>query len=226
MPEKTTITIEIKKEVSILILWLAGGVSFVTIAFFIPAQTNELWSQFYAAGIATVIYLIALLIYILRKSISMKIKIITACFSILALGSAVAASIEADIQSHWQQNRLLEVRGIIGRGEMLNKLSTPLLETLKQYYQNNSSGEKTLSQVFQNLHSGVVVGSNINKPQFDGDTTKVIVHTLERDRIILVSQETFIHGRNPDFLNLNGQKGMIQEKCTLTEKGVKYESEN
>ncbi len=226
MPEKTSITIEIKKEVSIIFLWLAGGISFVTIAFFLPPQTNELWPQFYSAGIAAIIYLIALLVYVLRKPISAKARIITAICSFLVLGSAVFASIEADMQSHWQQNKLLEIRGLIGREIMASQMPKQLLETLKIYYQQKQKESESLAQIFRRTNAGATVGSNIYTPAYPGDSLKIIVQTLEPERVVLVSQETFIQGRDSLFGNYNGQKGMIQEKCTLTKLGVKYESEN
>jgi hypothetical protein len=44
--------------------------------------------------------------------------------------------------------------------------------------------------------------------------------------IELLSQETYVKGRDPQFKNHNGQVGMIQEKIILTEKGITYVPEN
>jgi hypothetical protein len=224
--EKTTITIEIKQEVSLLLLWLAGGIIFVSIAFFIPAQTTDLWPQFYAAGGAAFVYLITLLLYTLRKPVSTKACVITlVCFMII-LGALVISSLQSDSLSHWQAKRLMQMKGVIGRGVMLYKMPQPLLETLRAFHQQMPGDKETLSQVFRRLNGKATVGSNINKPEYEGDSLKVFVQSLEPDIVVLVAQETFVKGRNPEFLNFNGQKGMIQEKCTLTSKGVKYESEN
>jgi hypothetical protein len=70
------------------------------------------------------------------------------------------------------------------------------------------------------------VGINIYKSDFEGDSLKTFIQSLEPRRVVLVSQETYVNGRDPEFKNYNGQKGMIQEKCTLTEQGLNYESEN
>jgi hypothetical protein len=224
--EKMTITIEIKQEVSILLLWLAGGIVAVTIAFFIPAQTTELWPQFYTAGGAALVYLIALLLYSVRKPVSMTARILTLACSVITLGAIVFSSIRMDSTSHVQMNTLANMKTTHVREIMFYKLPRPLLATLRAYYQQEPGKKETLSQVFQRQNGSVPVGSNINKPLSEGDTLKIIVETVEPDRLVLVTQETSVKGRDPEFLNYNGQKGMIQEKCTLTTKGVKYESEN
>ena len=224
--EKLTITIEIKQEVSILFLYLAGGIILVSIAFFISAPSTELWSQFYAGGIAAILYLTAILIYALRKPVSIKARIIViACF-LITLGAIIFSSIQMDMQSHWQSDKMLQIRGTIGRGVMMYKMPPPLFKTLKVFHEQGSIKKETLAQIFQRLNDHASVGSNINKPMYDGDTLKVFIKTLVPDRVELVSQETFVKGRNPQFNNYNGQKGMIQEKCILTARGIKYESEN
>jgi hypothetical protein len=224
--EKTTITIEIKQEVSLLLLWLAGGIIFVSIAFFIPAQTTDLWPQFYAAGIAATVYVIVLLLYAVRKPVSMKARVIaTACF-LLTLGAIIFSSIQMDKQSHWQADKILQIRGTIGRGVMMNKMPPPLFKTLKAFHEQGSIKKETIGQIFQRLNDNASAGSNITKPIYEGDSLKVFIKTLEPDRVELVSQETYVKGKNPQFDNYNGQKGMIQEKCILTARGITYESEN
>jgi hypothetical protein len=224
--EKSTITIEIKQEVSILLLWIVGGIIFVSIAFLIPPSSMELWPQFYAAGVAAIVYLIALLSYAVRKPVSIKARIIAiACF-VIALGALTFSSIQQDKQSHWQTDKLMQARSVIGRGIMLVKIPSPLLGTLQAFHQQGSTKKENLAQVFQRLNDNVSVGSNIYKPEYEGDVFKIFVQSLEPDRVELVSQETYVKGRNSQFKNYNGQKGMIQEKCILTAKGIKYESEN
>jgi len=224
--EKTTITIEIKQEVSIIFIYLVGGIILVSSAFFIPAHSTELWPQFYAAGIAAIIYLIALLLYAVRKPVSIKACIVAiACF-LITLSALIFSSIQMDKQSHWQADKLMQIRGTIGRGVMMNKMPPPLFKTLKVFHEQGSIKKETISQIFQRLNNNASVGSNISKPIYEGDSLKLFIKELEPDRVELVSQETYVKGRNPQFDNYNGQKGMIQEKCILTARGIKYESEN
>jgi uncharacterized membrane protein YvlD (DUF360 family) len=224
--EKSTVTIEIKQEVSILLLWIVGGIIIVTIAFFIPPSSTELWPQFYAGGIAAIIYIIALLIYAVRKPVSIKARIITVGCFVIVLGALVFSSIQSDSHAHRQIEHLMQERGFIGRGIMTYKIPQPLFKTLKVFHEQGSIKKETIAQIFQRLNNNASVGSNINKPEYEGDSLKIFVQALERDTIILVSQETFVKGKNLQFKNYNGQEGMIQEKCTLTIKGLVYESEN
>ena len=224
--EKSTITIEIKQEVSILLLWLVGGIILVSIAFLIPPRSTELWPQFYAGGIAAIIYLIALFIYAVRKPVSTRARVIAIVCFVITLGALVFSSIQMDKNANWQKDKLMQIRCIIGRGIIMHKIPQPLLKTLQVFHQQGSIKKETLAQVFQQLYDNASVGSNINKPEYEGDTLKIFVKILEPDRVVLVSQETYVKGRNPQFNNYNGQKGMIQEKCILTSKGIKYESEN
>ena len=146
--EKSTITIEIKQEVSILLLWIVGGIIFVSIAFLIPPSSMELWPQFYAAGVAAIVYLIALLSYAVRKPVSIKARIIAiACF-VIALGALTFSSIQQDKQSHWQTDKLMQARSVIGRGIMLVKIPSPLLGTLQAFHQQGSTKKENLAQVF------------------------------------------------------------------------------
>jgi hypothetical protein len=55
---------------------------------------------------------------------------------------------------------------------------------------------------------------------------KVVVESLDPDRIVLVSQETSVKGRDPNFKNYDGKSGMVQERFILTEEGITYVSEN
>jgi hypothetical protein len=224
--EKTTITIEIKQEVSIILVWLVSGIVFVSVAFFIPSKSTELWPQFYAGGIAAIIYLIALLLYAVRKPVSIKARIIATACSIITLGALIFSSIQMDNQSHWQADKLMQIRGIIGRGTMTCMIPQPLFKTLKVFHEQGLIKKETIAQIFQRLNDNASVGSNIHKPENEGDILKIFVQSLEPDRVVLVSQETFVKGRNPEFNNYNGQKGMIQERCILTAMGIKYESEN
>jgi hypothetical protein len=225
--ERTTITIEIKQEVSIFLVWLVSGIVFVSVAFFIPSPSMELWPQFYAAGIAAIMYLIALLIYAVRKPVSMKARVIAiACFVII-LGTIISLSIIADVRTQRQAQFMIKSWSMNERHKMINIMTQSFLKTLQVFHQQGSVKKETLAQVFQKLNDNASVGSNINKkPDYKGDSLKTYIQVLKPDRVELVSQEVYYKGRNQQFINYNGQKGMIQERCILTARGITYESEN
>ena len=67
--EKNTVTIEIRQEVSITLLWIVAGVILVSAATFLTPVTTDLWPAANVAGIVAFAYLVALLINTLRKPV-------------------------------------------------------------------------------------------------------------------------------------------------------------
>jgi hypothetical protein len=224
--ENSTLTIEIKQEVSVFLIWIVAGVLLVAMAFFLPPASNELWPQLYSGCIAAIVYLLALLVFIVRQPVSTLACAAASAAVLFTAGCLLFSLVQSDSNAHWQTNTMIEIRSRIGRGTMSYYTTEHLLKTLQAYYQQGSQKKETLAQVFQRQNDHPIVGSNIHKPYNDGDSLKTYVQTLESDKIILVSQEVYVKGKNPRFKNYNGLEGMIQEKCTLTAKGIVYESEN
>jgi hypothetical protein len=224
--EKNTVTIEIKQEVSIALLWIVVGVIVVSLVFLLTPASTDLWPATNAAGIAAGIYIIALLTYTLRKPLSMKNRFWIGLSTALVLGLGIFNWTKNQERVHWQAETLMRIRGVIGRGVMRYEMIPAMLGTLREFHHPKSGKIESLAQVFSRLHPGAMVGSNIHQPQWEGDSMKVIVAKLESGQIELLSQETYVHGREPHFRNYNGQSGMLQEKIILTEKGFTHVSEN
>lgn len=224
--EKRSVTIEIKQEVSITLLWIVAGVVLVSAASLIAPRSTELWSALNYAGVAAILYLIALLTYALRKPLVLKHRLWMGFVAVVVIGLAGFTWTRMESQVRWQVETLMRIRGIIGRGVMIHEMSSPMLRTLDEFYKKGPKVQETLADVFRRQNPGVTVGSNIYKPQWEGDSLQVIVTNLEAGLVEIVSQETFVPGRDPHFKNLNGQVGMIQEKFVLTTRGVTHVSEN
>jgi hypothetical protein len=224
--EKNTVTIEIKQEVSITLLWIVFGVIVVSLVFFLTPPAMELWPSLNAAGIAGVVYLIAMLIYALRKPLEMRTRVLIGIATIVVIALGAFTWVRMEDQTRWQAETLMKVRGIIGRGVMVHDMRGATLETLDEFYHQRGVNKESLADIFRRQNTGAAVGSNIHKPEWGGDQWQVLVTKLEPAMIELVSQETFVKGRDLQFKNHNGQVGMIQAKCILTEKGITYVSEN
>jgi hypothetical protein len=224
--EKDPITIEIKQEVSIMLLWIAAGVVLIAAPFFLIPKGIELWPAVNAAGIAAFVYLVALLFFVLRKPLSMRRRLPIAILGALFLVCTAYQWIQMQDETHWQADQILRIRGVIGRGVMITEMSGPLLKTLDAFHRQGSVTKNSLTEEFRKLYPAIAAGSNIYRPKWDGDSMKIIVTELQPDRIVLVSQETFVKGRDPSFKNLDGKSGMIQEQYTLTAKGIAHVSEN
>jgi hypothetical protein len=161
----------------------------------------------------------------------------------LILTSLVFTSIQTDLQAHWQINKMIEIRSVIKRGITMFELPQPLLETLQAFHQQGMAKKENLDQMFRRLNKNSILWEtkakyglykfDYNKGYFKNtyiDTTfhkyRIFITKLKSDSIVLVAQENRDNGRSAQFKNYNGMEGIIQEKCTLTAKGIKYESEN
>ena len=225
--EKNTVTIEIKQEVSVTLLWIVGGVIVVSAVFLVTPPSPELWPALNAAGIAGAFYLLAMTAYALREPLITRLRVWVglAVVIILALGAFTWTRMQQETE--WQAETIMKVRGTIGRGVMrYGIMSTTAINTLYDFYRQRGAKKESLADVFRRRYEGAAPGLNIHKPEWDGDVRQVIVARLEPGLIELVSHETYVKGRDPLFRNYNGQFGMMQERGTLTEKGIVYVSEN
>ncbi len=209
-----------------MILWLVIGVTLVTVAFFLPGKNIELWPSINAAGFAAAIYLAALVAYTMRKPFPVRTRVITRVIFLATSVATVFGWIGSNTQSHWQRNKLLQIRGVIARGIIMPEMQRSLLDVLKIYYQQDFKQKEPLGQIIQRIYAPGTVGTNIHKAWGKGDSTMVYVASVSNSEVVLIGQEMNVRGRNPEFKNYNGRVGMIQERATLTAKGVKYESEN
>jgi len=224
--ERTSVTIEIKQEVSVTLLWIVAGVVVVSAAFLLAPRSAELWTAINYGGVAAVLYLTALLIYALRKPLVAKHRLWMGVCAFIVIGLTSFTWMRMESQVHWQAETLMHIRGVIGRGVMRYEMSSVMLKTLDEFYKDGFHTKESLANVFRRQNPGVVVGTNIRKPNWDGDALQVIVTRLEPDLIEIVSQETYVPGRDPQFKNRNGRLGMIQEKLVLTNRGMTHVIEN
>ncbi len=224
--EKESITVEIKQEVSITLLWIVAGVVMVSATFFLTPQTTELWPAINAAGIAAAVYLIALLGYVLRKPLAMRQRLLVGITGILVIGCTAFTWTRRQEQAHWQADQLMKIRAVIGRGTKIAEMAPPLLKILDAYYQQGVKKSNTLADELKKTYPGAAVGANIYKSKGEWDELTIMVESLEPNRIVLVSQETYVQGRDPEFKNYDGKIGMLQEKFILTERGLTHVSEN
>ena len=210
-----------------IIVWLLAGIAAVSVAFFIPSQSSELWPAINVAAIPVVVYLLALAFYTLRSPITRKGRIIGWIAVVLVGGATSVSWTTMDALSHYQHDKLLQIHSVIVRGILLAYAPKAELKALEAYHNQGSKKKESLSQVFQRLNGGAKTGTNIHKPEYEGDTTlSIVVQSLSDNEVVLVGSHSFGRGRKADFRNVNGGVGLIQERFTLTEKGVTYESEN
>ncbi|MBI3006119.1 MAG: hypothetical protein HYY49_11995 [Ignavibacteriales bacterium] len=209
-----------------MFLWLIVGLVLVTIAFFLPGSPQDVWPNLNLAGIVAAIYILALIAYTLRSPFGKKAQAIVWIITLLTLPALGMFWTGMDTTSHWQHNKLLSIREMIGRGIIAAEVSDTLLSVLDEYHNQKGGKKTTLHQVFQRRYPRVMVGDNIHLPGYPGDSLRIFMSSLSDDAIMLDAQEMYVKGRDPAFKNFNGRTGMVQERYTLTAKGVHHESQN
>ena len=206
--------------------WMFGGIILVSLAFFLPARTVEIWPSLNAAGIGVLIYIIALLVYILRNPVPVKHRIIVgvlAFISVIALGAHWTGMMYT---TQWQQNQLLAINSRNVRATMISDAPISLLSVLEKYHAQGKTKRLSLAKIFLQEYPQAIIGSNIHTSSVGDDSTRIFVNTLSDSMIILTASHAYARGRTADFLPYWGRKGAIQERYVLTEKGVRHESDN
>ncbi len=218
--------IQVTTEVSLMLLWITAGVGVVSISYLIPRISTEYWPALNAAGIAAGAYFLVLVAYIIRSLLERRFQIIVGIMSFLVfLSTAVSWTITQE-HSEWSKHTIMRVRGTIGRNIMSFEMQKHLLPALEQYHLQKSEKRMSIGKVFQTLHPNGTTGSNIHEKRYEGDELRVFIRSMTSDKVVLVSQESYVPGRNPNFQNHDGRKGMVQETFVLTEKGITHVSEN
>ena len=148
-----------------IIIWLLSGIVVVTLAFFIPPNSPELWPSLNLAVIPVILYILALGFFTLRSPITLKARII-AWVSIALVGMASFFSWSGiDTQSHWQHNQLLKIHSVIIRSILRTYAPQYELNALNDYYQQGSKKKESLGQIFQRKNNSATVGTNIYKSE-------------------------------------------------------------
>lgn len=209
-----------------ILIWLVVGVVLTSVAFFLAPAGAELWPSLNAAGMVATFYLLALVFYSMRKPFSRRARIISWILVALVAGSVVTSWRTMDATTHWQRQTLLEIRGIIGEGIMRASIPDTLLNVLHQYYEQRPPKGASLGALFRGLYPAAKEGQRWTVTSPDESPPFIFVGRIDENEIVLIGQETFLKGRDPQFSNYDGRKGMKQHRAILTEKGVTYESEN
>ena len=206
-------------------LWAVVGAALVTLSFLLPSRDN-IWSSLNTAGIVAAIYLAALMTAKLRQPFSVRARLLTWIIFLCTTVGILFFSNETYTATHWQQDNLLKARGKISRGILMSEMQPMLLKVLHIHEQQPPAQRESLRKIFQRLHPSCAVGGDMRLPASEADSLRIFLGWLSESQITLIGQEMYVKGRNPWFKNYHDKSGMIQESCTLTEEGVRYESEN
>lgn len=221
-------------SITIMSIWLLTGIILVSAAFFIIPHSQP-WISLNAAGGVAGLYLIALLLYVARKPLRLFLRIVVVLIGLIVLGVAAYSWIRSQSYVRQQREDLILLGTTSVRGSLFSGMSVQLLHTLRQFYEAKGKQKPTLSKVLADRFGPVTEGQIIppprNAPINDINSyifrrNRVYLHTLRADTIVFVAIGQDYRGRESGFKNFDGNTGRIQEKMTLTPRGISHESEN
>jgi hypothetical protein len=211
---------------TIMVIWILTGMILVSAAFFVAPYSNPRL-DFNVAGIVAALYLIALVIYIARKPLRLVPRIAVVVLALLAMGATAFSWITSQNNMMGKRESQTQQRIAGRRGNLFSTMSDHLLSVLRDYYQSGGKKTETLKELFCRRNGQVKVGDRLNV-QSRGVyfNWPVYLAALEPDSIVLIAMEPASPGRDPGFRNFNGKSGAIQERMTLTTRGIIHESQN
>jgi hypothetical protein len=223
--ETRAVTIEISREVAVLLLWIAAGVVVIGATFLVAFDPQDHWATVNATGLASALYIGAFVGYILRPPIPVRARAIGLVVLAVFVGTFTYGWRSIEDTSSWQRWLLLEIRSKVGRGSLQNDVP-PLLESVQlKQIQGSSNPRIPIGRIFRDMNPHASPGKSMLEPRWQGDSLQIIVTELSDTAIALTGVDR-ASGWDPDFRNVNGRTGSIQVWYRLTDRGIEYGTDN
>jgi len=211
-----------------IILWVGIGIIVTLVAFFIPEQSGSIWPSVIASSIAALIYLLVLMIMMLPKiTSSSKRKVIGWTLSLVIFGSAVSAIISY-VGTQRQADTLSEIRYTIDSKVAELFVKKPMLKTLQAYHAEKRADNSSIGSLFVQKYDSLITEDSLfaHEGISDNEMLTIYLAKANADGIVLITESSYIDGKNANYQNFSGAKGQYQTKGVLTTKGVHYERTN
>ncbi|MDZ7659565.1 hypothetical protein [Fodinibius sp.] len=211
-----------------IILWVGTGIVVTGVAFFIPSQTGSIWPSVIASSIAVFVYLIVLMVVMLPKITSgTKRKMMGWTLSLLIIGSAVSAAISY-VSTQRQADTLSEIRYTIDSKVAELYVKKPMLKTLRAYHSEDRVDDSAIGSLFVQKYDSLITKDSLFAHEGIKDNKMLTIYLAKanQDSIVLITESSYIDGKNADYQNFSGARGQYQTKGILTTNGVHYERTN
>ncbi|MGB2867733.1 MAG: NADH-quinone oxidoreductase subunit J [Bacteroidota bacterium] len=213
-----------------ILLWLIVGCVLVSVAFFLPGHSPDLWPNLNAAGIATIVYLAAILVmFVRRKDLTVRRRAIASIIAVVGIAGGVFAWTHMNYQTEWQRQQLGKIGTVIGRGIYTAYVTDSLLVVLEDYHHQKGKARMTLAQIYRKRYPPGKPGdtwSSMAPTGMANPPNDVFLAAISDTQIVVVARHPWFRGKDASFATYNGPKGTIQIRATLTEKGLQYDTEN
>ncbi len=199
-------------------------------SFLLPGRSAELWPNINAAGFAALAYLAVLVIAFLRRAdLSVRRRVIVTAIAVVGIGGTIFSWKQMDRTSHWQRQTLNEIATVIGRGIYLSMLPDSLLPVLDAYHQQSGGGRRTLGAIYRQHFPPGEVGdawSTLAPTGMANPQNDVFLTEISDTHVVVVARHPWYHGNDAGFANAPDGQGRVQVRALLTEKGLRYVTEN
>ena len=212
-------------------IWFVAGCLAVAVPFYLYHDPFDLWPSIYAAGFGGTVYLFALLYYLYKTKITMKMKLLVGSLvGIFLVASAVSWG-TLDAMSRYQQKLLAKIRVVIGEGILVGEDVTVRGIPVYAAYHRQQGKKKGIGTLFREIHKKHIRQNMSGEEMFVDDLSmnganKTYVNFYGDTSVVLVSIDTVALGREKLFVNANGDTGRLQTITNISARGVDYERNN
>lgn len=211
------------------LIWMAGGVIFVSAVFFIPGPYGNIWLSVMLSGLAALIYMTVISVLWLNKIDSWNVRMgITGTLAVVVALSVITGFVSYR-NSLKESRNLASVRGSIEARYLRANINEPLLATLRTYRESGKNNPSvSIGSIFYLKYDSLIKKDS----EFEyGDnriykTRHIYLAKNNADSVVLIGESTYLQGENPAFHNYSGKTGLYQVEGILTKKGVQYERTN
>lgn len=211
-------------------LWILIGGVIVTVAFFLPGHSMDLWPNINSAATALFGYLVALHWRFWRRDdLTRKRRSVVLLLSVLAVGGTTLSWRQMEAQSYWQRAQLNEIGATISRGIYASMVPDSLLVVLEAYHRQTGRTRKTLGELYRSQYPPGIVGdawSTMEPSGMPNPIDDVFLTAISDTHVVLVVRHPWYEGRDTSFVNSPDLTGKVQVRITLTEKGIAHVTEN
>lgn len=208
--------------------WVAMGSLLVLVAFLAGyLGTGEIWVAMNAAGIVSLIYVIAFVYRVTRPPMPPKHRWISiAVVAVLVVGNTVAW-ISSFHQSQFQYRTLHAIHKLIFHSSVSSSMHSRGIKAFSQFHTQPEPKKMLLGEIFRKdnpvILPGLPVIDTLSSAQ---DGVRIFASAISDSEVVLIAQGMFIDGEDSAFQNYDGKVGMTQDRLTITSKRISYEIQN
>lgn len=188
--------------------------------------TGSTWTATNAAGIASLLNIIAYVYWMTRPPVSAKQRRWTRGIVVIVIAGTTFYWSVMYSTTNWQYDTLHLIHKVIFHGVAMDVLKTRGITIMSAYAAQPTPKRLTVGEVFKKVTTYANPDSSIIEYGPDNEY-RLFVASVTDTQVVLVCQWIRpIDGEEKHFRNFDGRVGMAQDHLVLTKRGMVYESQN